>query len=126
MAAVGQVQQPVHQTEHGIDLVGHEDHRRAVGPPPGVDELGDGPLVVQVEGEQWFVADQDLWVAGQGLGDAHALSFAAGQQAEGDIGVRRRSHRLKDLVHLAAGGGRAQTRTETVTVDAEADEVTGS
>ncbi|CAM5560958.1 hypothetical protein SALBM311S_01302 [Streptomyces alboniger] len=103
-----------------------EDHRRVVRAAPRVDQLGHGPLVVQVEGEQRLVAQQDAGVGGQCLPDAHALAFTAGQQAERDVGVGGGPDRLQDFVHPAAYGTRTQPESEAVPVDPEAHQVAGA
>jgi hypothetical protein len=126
VAARRQVEDPVHQSEHRVDLVGDEDHRGVVGTAPGVDQFGHGPLVVQIEGEQRLVAEQDPRVGGQGLPDAHALPLAAGQQTQGHVGVGQGPDLPQDLVHPAAHGPGAPGGAEAVPVDAEAHQLAGA
>ena len=118
-----EVEDPVHVGQHGIDLVGHEDDRRAGLAPPLVDEVGHGLLAGQVEGEQRLVAQQDLGVAEQRLGDAEALLLAAREQADGRVGVGAGADGVKCLVHPFPDGPGVARQTPAVAVDAEADEV---
>ncbi len=86
-AAVDHEQDPVDEPEDRVDVVGHEQDG-APGPRvPAADELGDLALVAQVEVRERLVAQQQLRVADEGLGDPQALLLAARQAPDRGIGV---------------------------------------
>ena len=91
--------------------------------PSLVDEARHGALAGQVEGEEWLVAQQDLGVTEQCLGDAQALLLAAREQADRCIGVGAGTDRLQRVVHPLPDGPGVARQAPVVPVDAEADEV---
>ena len=80
-------------------------------------------LAGQVESEQRLVAQQDLGIAEEGLGDAQALLLATREQADRGIGVGAGADRPQGLVHPFSDGSGVARQTPVVAVDAEADEV---
>ena len=105
--------------------MGDEDHRRTGAAATLVDELGDGPLAGQVEGQQRLVAQQDAGVPEQGLGDAQPLLLAAREQADRGVGVGRGADGLHHVVESLPLGPGAQRHAPAMPVEAEADQIPG-
>ena len=128
-AAARQVQHLVDVVQHGVDLVRHEDHRRAVLPAALIDQRRHLLLVAQVEGREWFVADQQGRIAGQRLRDADPLQFAAGEHRNGGIGEGGGADRRQHLVHRAPGlppsGTERQSDAPVMSVDTHPHHVSG-
>ena len=103
--------------------MGDEDDRRAGLAAALVDEAGHGALAGQVEGKERLVAQQDLGVTEERLGDAQALLLAAREQADRRIGVGAGADRLERLVDPLPDGPGVARQAPVVAVDAEADEV---
>ena len=102
--------------------MGDEDDRRARA-APCVEELDDDALVGEIEREQGLVDEEQNRIADERLGDAQPLLLAAGEAADGSVGVRRlrrpREHRARTraLVRLKAAEAPA------VAVEPQAHEV---
>ena len=71
--AARDVDHPVDVGQHGVDLVGDEEHPEVAGPARIVDESGDLLLVAQVEAGQRFVSQQQLRISNERLGDTQSL-----------------------------------------------------
>ena len=106
---VHEVEHPVHQRQHRVDLVGDEQHGGAGGAAPLVDQSGDGALVGEVEREQRLVAQQHLGVADERLRHPQPLLLAAGEPPHRRVRVGGAADRLERRVHPRAPGphGRA-------------------
>src|SRR5699024_5330028 len=70
-----------------VDLVGDEDDGGVALDPLFVQECGDDLLVVHVQRQQRFVAQQHRGVVGQGLGDSQPLQLTAGDGSRRSMGV---------------------------------------
>lgn len=112
--------------DHRVDLVGHEDHRGAAVHRLAADELGDCLLVVQVEGVQGFVAEQNLGVGGQRLSGAQSLLFSSGEQSHRHVSVGRGADGMEQLIHTAAQPPGVQSHAESMAVQTQGHHVTGS
>ena len=102
-AARGEVEHPVDEREHGVDLVGDEEHGGVVRAAARVEQLGDLALVVQVEAEQRLVAQEQRRLGEQRLGDPEALLLASAEHADG------RSARLDAPTGAMAASTRSRT-----------------
>lgn len=121
-----QIEHAVHQAQDGVDLVRDEDDGGAGAAAPLFHQAGEGALVVQVEGEQGFVAEQDPRVGGERLRDADALLLAAGEPSEGNVRVGRRTDRIQQVVHPAADRAAGEWQPPAVAVESEAHQVAGA
>ena len=88
-SASGQVDDGIDHVQDGIDVVGDHDDGSVAASPAGVDEGADGPLLMQVEGDQRLVAQQQFRVSDQRLPDPEPLLFPAGQVPDPAGGERR-------------------------------------
>jgi hypothetical protein len=121
-----QVQHPVHVVDDGVDLVGDKNHRAVLLMALLVDQRADGLLVVQVQGKQWLIAEQDFGIRGQRLGYPETLLLAAGELAHRNLGVVSRPHQLKEFINPAVGLGRRQAESPPVAVHPQAHQVPGA
>src|SRR4029453_10131070 len=71
----GKVQDPVDVVDDRIDLVGDKNHGTVAFVALLVDQGADGLLMVQIQGEQWLITQQQRGVGGEGLRYAKPLLF---------------------------------------------------
>src|SRR6266496_1968141 len=122
--AVDQVEHPVHVPQHRVDLVRHEQHRRARFAPPAVDQLADPALVRQVQRQQRLVAEQHLGVADQRLCDPQPLLLTAGKPPDRLLRVPRAADGLDHLGDATATRSHAEhARPPAVPVEPKPDQV---
>ena len=122
-APAHEVQDAVDVGQHGIDLMGDEDHGRPGLAATLVDEPGHRALACQVEGEERFVAQQHAGSAQQRLRDAQPLLLATREQTDGGVGVAHGVNRLERGVDPAPRHAVVEGQTPAVPVEAEAHQV---
>ncbi len=71
----------------GIDIMGHEQHRRPCLLADLPDHACHTLLVAQVQAIQGFVQCQDAWPRHQRLRDEQALLLPTGKLPNGSIGI---------------------------------------
>ena len=122
-APTGEQEHPVDRGERRVDVVRDEDHGHAPPPVPVGEELHGRLLVVQIQAEQRLVAQQDLGIADQGLGDAQALLLAPRQPPDRGVRIWPRPHQRQHLVDSAVDAARAQGGSPSVSIQTQGHEI---
>jgi hypothetical protein len=61
------------------EVMGDEEHGKVQFPAQFEEEVENLALDGDVEGADWFVGEEKLWLRGEGAGDGDALALAAGE-----------------------------------------------
>ena len=122
--AVDQVEHPVDQRQHRVDLVGHEQHRGVRGAPARGRSARSPPLVGEVQRQQRLVAQQHRRVADQRLRHPQPLLLAAGEQPDRRVGEAAAPTAASACVDpRPRARAAAQRRAPAVPVQPEPDQV---
>ena len=97
-----EIQDAVDVGQHGVDLVRYKDDWSTGVATSLVDEISDGALAGQVQGQKRLVAQEHARVAEQCLGDSKALLLPPREQPDRSIGIIRRSHSMHNIIKALA------------------------
>ena len=121
--AASDVHHPIDIGQNRVDFVGDEEHPEISGPTCSVDELGDLLLVAQVKAGQRLIAQQQLRVGDEGLGDAQALLLTTGGHRQRGVGEGGGTHGGDGLVNATTSRAAEQAESPLVTVDPHAHQI---
>lgn len=121
--SAGDVEDPVDVGQDRVDLMGDEEDRGLAGPALLVQQAGHEPLMGHIEVQQRLIAQQQVRVRAESLGDAQALQFATGEHADRGVGVGLGTDLFEQRFDLLAARAGEPARSPAVAVESHAHEV---